>query len=79
MSGRFSQQRRQIVELLQNGFGVTARGMFEKYDIQSLAARIFELRAMGYVIESRRKSDGENHWVEYYLISSPRPIAETAA
>ncbi len=79
MSGRFSQQRQQIVELLQNGFGVTARGMFEKYDIQRLAARIFELRAMGYVIESRRKSDSETHWVEYYLISSPPTMTETAA
>ncbi len=79
MSGRFIQQRQQIVEVLQNGYGVTARGMFEKYEIQRLAARIFELRAMGYVIESRRKSDSEKQWVEYYLISSPPTMTETAA
>ena len=65
-------QKQRILRELENGEMLSARKAWDKLGIARLSARISELRAMGYPIESFRRETvnkfGEpTHYFEYYL------------
>lgn len=65
-------QQQRILRAFENGERLTSLGAWQKYSISRLAARISELRMMGYPIEGFRRETvnqfGEpTHFIEYSM------------
>lgn len=65
-------QKQRILNELENGRMLSSMEAWRKFGIARLAARISELRSMGYPIESFRRETvnkfGEpTHFYEYYM------------
>ena len=70
-----SRQERIILAHIRNHGSITGAEAMEKYGIMRLGARIYNLKAQGYVIDSiterglNRWGD-PSHWSRYYLKES---------
>lgn len=64
-----------IVEYMKSHDGITQKEAIQ-FDCYRLAARIFDLRERGYIIDSVREyTDGYfGHHVRYYLVKEPNEI-----
>lgn len=71
-------QNRKLIAALRNG-PMTAMQMLQQLGIMRASARVFDLRAAGYNIESRQvtvrnRDGGTSHVAEYRLASQQRTL-----
>jgi hypothetical protein len=56
-----------VLRHLRAGKRITAYEAVQRYGIYRLAARVAELRRMGYAIKSEEVWDGSRHWAVYWM------------
>ncbi len=62
-----SNQKDALLEYLEKNKSVTPMEALRDLGVFRLAARIFNLREMGYTINMVRETDGTKHWARYSL------------
>ena len=60
-------QNKRVLKHLETGRSLSPLIALERYGIMRLAARIFDLRQLGYRIESHRVKFGVKSWCSYLL------------
>ena len=66
-------QTKEILSWLEQGNSITPILALERFGCFRLGARIWDLRKMGYNIESKLVGD-KKHWAEYSLKREPKQL-----
>lgn len=64
-------QKQLILDHLREEGPITAMIAAQQYGIMRLAARIYELRKMGFIIKTDMRFRGSKHWASYKLRHEP--------
>lgn len=64
-------QTGEILSALRRGEQLTSLDAFRRYDTMRLAARVRDLRDMGYVIDTQVVEKGGKRFAKYALVSGP--------
>lgn len=62
-----------VLESMLNGFSITAKDAMDKFQIYRLGARIWDIKRLGYKVESEWiKTPGGARVKRYYMILQPK-------